>query len=548
MTPHSPAVAPRVPLCLAARPARDRVPAPLVLLALALAVALPAAPVAAQARFDRVLGALGVQPCAGSGCWSNHLRLVDLDGDGDLDIVFANYPDFFTGNNAPQPLVVYANNGSGVFTDVSASAVGGYVGNLRQVAVGDVTGNGLPDIYAPQGNGGPHVLFINQGGLVFVDQAASRLPTAYPAGGAARMADVDNDGDLDIIAADGYARPGPPFARLYRNDGSGVFTEVVGAFPATIDGIDISDLEVFDADRDFDLDVVVNAHSGGIGALWLNDGSGGFAAGGALAPAPPATANHSVTPCDVDGDGDLDLWFDNLATGLREQLQINDGAGNFSDETAARVTGNPGADDNGVACVDIDDDGDMDAVTISLGTTERLLENDGSGMFVHVPGVFPTPINCSLRGEFGDLNNDGRIDLVTAQGECSSLNEVYFGNSAIPIDTRAPVIVAVEDPGLVSPGATVALRFAVSDRTLDSGGPRLQRAFVAVGDPPAEVDAGAMGGDLYRAVLPAAAAGPVAFQACATDRRGNTGCSGPLGYLVSPLADVVFADGFEPLP
>ncbi len=443
--------------------------------------------------------------------------------------------------------MIYANNGSGSFSNVSAAAVGGYLGNLRQVAVGDVNGDGLPDIYAPQGDGSAPVLFMNQGSLVFADQAATRLPATYPAGAAARMGDVDNDGDLDIVAGDGYADSGPPFARLYLNDGGGVFSEAIGSLPASISGIDVSDIELVDVDRDFDLDLVLSAHSGGIGAHWLNDGTGAFSAGGSLAPPASGSFHYNVTPCDVDGDGDLDLWFDNIGGGLTEQLQINDGSGSFSDETALRVTGNPATDDNGVACADVDNDGDLDAVVISLGTPERLLQNDGTGRFTYVPGVFPAPTDCSLWGEFGDLDGDGRLDLVTGQGECSSSDEVYLGSILVPIDTQPPRILAVEDPGLVPADRMPVLRFAVQDASVADAGPHLDRAFVLI-DPDGaalEIDADFIGGDLFRAALPLAAGGPVSFRACAVDREGNQGCSATLQYAVDPLPEALFGDGFE---
>jgi hypothetical protein len=53
----------------------------------------------------------------------------------------------------------------------------------------------------------------------------------------------------------------------------------------------------------------------------------------------------------------------------------------------------------------------------SLGTPERLLVNDGTGNFTHVAGKFPAQTDCSRWGELGDLNGDGRLDLVTGQGE-----------------------------------------------------------------------------------------------------------------------------------
>jgi hypothetical protein len=498
-------------------------------------IVLSAGTAHAQAVVELVADALDPQACNGSGCWTNHLRVTDLDGDGDLDILLVNYPDFFDGGNTTQPLVVYENDGAGNFANASTTAVGNYAGTLRQVAVGDIDGDGDADLYAPSGNGAAHVLFVNGGNGVFTNQAATRLPTSsFPRGAAARMGDVDGDGDLDIFAADGYATSGPPFGRLYLNDGTGVFTEAVGAIPTSISGEDIDDVEFVDVDRDFDLDLIVNAHAGGIGALWLNDGQGRFTAGGTLAP--PATSNfhYNVTPCDVDGDGDLDLWVDNIGGGFTEQLQINDGQGNFSDQTSARVSGNPGADDNGVICVDIDDDGDFDAVVLSLGTPERLLVNDGTGNFTYVAGKFPAPTDCSLWGELGDLNGDGRLDLVTGQGECSSSDEVYFGNASMPVDTTAPKIIAVSPVPDVAQGASAVVRYAVSDSNVTDEGPRLARAYVVIdpGGSSTELSAVFLGGDLFRAELPTDVVGTRSFAVCAEDPAGNEACSGDLSYVV----------------
>ncbi|MFV8752839.1 FG-GAP repeat domain-containing protein [Nannocystaceae bacterium ST9] len=477
----------------------------------------------AWAGFGLDANALDPQACNGQGCWTNHMRLTDIDGDGDLDIVLANYADFFGGGDDPEPLVIYTNDGAGNFTNVSDTALGGHVGNHHQIAIGDVDGDGSRDIYGPDGSGGAHVLFINDGSGNFVDEADARLPGEYPQGGAARMGDVDGDGDLDIFVSADYSTNGPPYGYLYVNDGTGVFTTAQNAIPDSFSGSDIDDVEFFDADRDFDLDLLINPHNGAP-ALWLNDGSGNFAEGGSFAPPGPGSQFHyNAAPCDVDGDGDLDMWIDNTGGNYTEQLLINDGNANFTDETNARVTGNPGQDDNGVACVDIDDDGDLDGVVLSLGTPERLLENDGAGNFAYVPGVFPGPTDCTLWGEFGDLDGDGRIDLVTSQGECSSSDEVYLADDAEPTDSHAPVLIAVEEVPLdIEP----VVRFAVGDSTVTDEGPRLAKAYALV-DPAGaatEVAADFMGGDLFRVVLPAVDV-ETDVQFCAEDLAGNNACS-----------------------
>lgn len=507
----------------------------------ALIGSLVASPASAGGNaFDVVTDALDPQACDGQGCWTNHMRLADTDGDGDLDIILANYPDFFFGSATGEPLVIYENDGAAAFTNVSGTALGNYWGPHHQIAMGDVDGDGSLDIFSPAGSGDAYVLFINDGAGVFTNETAERMPGGpFPEGGATRMGDVDNDGDLDIFSADGYATDGPPFGHLYLNDGLGMFTEAAGAVPETISGSNIDDVEFLDVDRDFDLDLFVNAHSGGTGALWLNDGDGTFAAGPTVAPPGNDGFHYNAAPCDVDGDGDLDMWIDNIGGGYSEQLLINDGDGNLADETNARVTGNGGDDDNGVVCVDVDADGDFDAVVIALASPERLLENDGDGNFTFVTGVFPGSGNCSLWGEFGDLDGDGRIDFVTSQGECSSSDEVYLANDGVPVDTQAPTIIAVEEPGGVQAGDEVAVRFAVSDRVITDDGPQLARTFAVVEPEGAatSVDAVAMGGDLFRVVLPASEAGTVTFQVCAEDRNANVGCSENQTYDVGASAE-----------
>lgn len=469
----------------------------------------------------------GTQPCSGAseGCYTNYIRVADLDGDGDLDVVFPN------DGGVAQPLVVYENDGNAGFTDVSDTAVGDHTGRIRQVAIGDIDGDGDVDIYAPEATAAPAALFVNDGTGVFTDEGDTRLPDVTLATGSTRFGDLDDDGDLDIVAAD-HVVSGDVLVLL--NDGTGVFAELADAVPFNV-GQDINDLDLLDVDRDFDLDLLTNAHAGS-DRIWINDGTGTFedsdfnSAGG---------LHYGPGVCDVDGDTDLDIWIDNQGPSYTERLWANDGTGTFTDVTVAQVSGNvEGADDNGIICADTDSDGDLDAVVIALGNPERLLANDGAGNFTHVPGAFSGPGDSSLGAEMGDLDGDHRIDIVTGEGESGSfLNRVFLATAAVPTDTTPPRIIFVGAPPaeVLQPGEVGIIHYAVSDDALSDHGPRLASAYANV-DPRGAatiVPAFFMGGDLFRVELPSEGfAGEVTFQLCAEDPHGNTRCSDDLVYEV----------------
>jgi hypothetical protein len=497
----------------------------------------------AQALFQTQPNVFGAAGCTGAqaGCWTNYLRLTDLDGDGKLDVVFSNFGDFFGNGQMPQPLGVWIGDGAGGFTNQSQKIVGGLVKAVREVAIGDIDGDGDLDLYVPDALGAADLLFVNQGAGVFTDEAAARLPGVASHSGAARFADVDDDGDLDLFVADGYAVDATQIAHLYFNDGTGHFSpgddhlpamgeDILASDPAW--AIDPDDFDVFDADRDGDLDLLINNHNGRE-ILWLNDGTGRFTDASPNVPLPVGSPNkYNPGVCDVDGDGDLDIWIDNSAANYEEQLLINDGTGHFTDETDARVTGNAvGADDNGIVCADLDGDGDFDAVIVALDTAERVLINDGSGHFAARAGVFPGGKLSRLWLELGDVNGDGRLDEISGEGESGDMTErLNLGTAAAPVDVTAPVLSAIQrtDAGVY--------HFAVRDAAVGDEGPRLQRAFARVtsGGTQHETPATFMGGDLFR-VDPGALAGGATIQVCAIDFAGNASCADAPAPPAAPM-------------
>ena len=466
--------------------------------------------------------------CGSSGCWTNQIRLVDVNSDGLLDVIAANHPSFFADISTTEPLQIHISQPGRSLVESSLALVDDWHAALRQVGFGDVDLDGRTDFYAPQAVDLPAALYIQQADGSFTDQAESRLPEESPRASATRVGDLDADGDLDLVVTDGFAASGPPFAHVYRNE-AGVFTEIAGAVPSDVLSAGervIPDIALFDADGDLDLDLLIAPRSVGA-AILFNDGSGTFEST-RLLPAPASSASsYHVGVCDVDGDGDVDVWRSNTAASFAEQLLINDGSGGFTDETALRVSGNPGEDDSGVLCADVDSDGDHDAIVYSVSSPERLLRNDGDGNFAFVADAFPGETDCTASAQMGDIDGDGRLDLVTGQAECADRrNQVYFGNDRMAVDERAPRIVRIESLDELEPGSAPTVRFAVDDDVVSPDGPRIAGARAVV-DPDGSADtlaAFAMGGGLFRVVLPPLDE-TTPFQLCATDPAGNEGCS-----------------------
>jgi len=475
------------------------------------------------------------QPCfdaehpRAEGCYSSYVVAADLNGDGALDLLFANGGGYFVPATAA-PLAFYINDGHGLFTEAGAASFGGFSGRVRQVAVGDIDGDGDLDVFVPDAFGmQASALFLNDGQRSprFVDEAAARLPPHMRAS-AARFGDVDGDGTLDLVVAEWGDTPpiSPGIVRVFLNDGRGYFREKPGAVMGTGGtakpvGTGPVDLDLFDANDDFVLDILV-AHRKGSSELLLGDGTGSFRTDPSF-PRQQGLYVYGPDECDVDADGDLDIWLDNGGPNGSLALLINDGHGHFTDETAERLTGNAGAvDDNVVRCADVNGDGALDAVVGSVGSQRRVFQNDGHGHFSLQPSGFPVQQVSTLGLDIGDFDGDHRLDVVTAQGEKGPfLNRLYLGGAIVAKDERPPVVRALERLPADTPSGDVFVHFAVSDAETTDVGPRLKEATLEVDGTPTR--ARFVGGDLFRAKVHIGD-GPVSYRACATDAAGNHAC------------------------
>ncbi len=339
----------------------------------------------------------GVTGTPFSGVANGCVSFQDLDGDSDSDVLV-------TGSSIAK---LYQNDGNGVFTAISTSPFTGL--SYGAVEFADVDNDGDLDAFMNgQGASGFYsLIYLNDGNGGFTVDPSNIFPGL--ANAAADFADIDNDGDDDLMMS-GYGTG--QIVKLYTNDGSGLFTEVPNTpFPNVSSGA----IQFNDVDSDGDQDVFINGFTifvGNVGQLWLNDGSGSFTL--STSNTFEGSNNGNIAFADIDGDNDDDLLLTGYGNvGRIAHLYTNDGSGTFT----LIPSPFPGIQQGSIAFADIDNDQDMDlAIAGEIGSPStyaaQLYTNDGIGTFTLVAGTpFEPTITSGLI--FADIDNDLDSDLLT---------------------------------------------------------------------------------------------------------------------------------------
>ncbi len=445
MTPLNPG---RAALC----PGRARTltsldfPNPAMRTSLPLLVTLGLAPAALAQQFTLSTG------LPAQNLWTDGVAIADLDGDGDQDIVFAN-GSVYGGTGAAGALAqhLYLNNGAGSFTAAHAQLnVVNF--NAKMVIAEDFDKDGDQDLmYASGSTGSPPRLLLNNGSAVFTDVTATNVPALALRSFSLCAGDVDNDGDLDVVVSDGGTFGGVASqARLLINNGTGAFSDAT-ALRMPADLYNCQDISIFDYEGDFDLDIALSGKgSGGIqGRLYLNDGTGVFTVSTILNGLGTG-ATYEADWGDLDGDRDLDAMVQSIS-GVSEGWGRNDGVLVAPPEFT--FGGTNGGDDNEMVGFDYDVDGDMDVLVASLAAGGEKMYQNNAATFTYV-NVIQVQGDSSLDAGVADLDGDGDYDIVTAQGESGNFTNKIYRNNGAP-DTVRPIFLRTSTPSSIGPGGTL---------------------------------------------------------------------------------------------
>ncbi|MDB4402085.1 T9SS type A sorting domain-containing protein [Algibacter sp.] len=231
--------------------------------------------------------------------------------------------------------------------------------------------------------------------------------------GSCAMADIDNDGDLDLIITGADAQLTNRKTTLYSNDGLGNFTEIIGT--GLSNWSEGGKIAFADVDGDTDQDLLITGRDGSANYyvhFYLNDGSGNFTPD-TTQPFEPSIGGN-LEFADIDNDGDLDLFMtgrdnNNL---IFSKLYQNDGTGGFSEMTSTPFLSEGGS---ASAFFDMDNDNDLDLILAGKNNSNQkkttLYENDGAGNFSLVSNTPFENVDFAAIA-IDDSDNDSDLDVL----------------------------------------------------------------------------------------------------------------------------------------
>ena len=327
--------------------------------------------------------------------------LGDLDGDGDLDVVFANPMRSHS--------EVWLNDGTGRLLNTGQELTQYGHG----VALADLDEDGDLDafIVCHQFITGSKI-YLNDGSGIFTESGQD-LQDANLSGVEIHLIDLNGDGHTDAHVV--YYDPAGLPDRVYLNDGAAQFHD---------SGLALEEDTIAWGDLDQDGDVDYFGKRDGVGyVVQLNDGSGIFHEGWQMED--EDTTIGAVALADFDLDGDLDALVTNghRTTGyFPSRLFWNSGDGTFTDSQQQLNETSAGE----LAVGDLDLDGDLDVVVSNMNRPNEVWLNT-HGALIDSGLRLGEISEVSGRPTLGDLDEDGDLDLIMGNFEGGA--EVWFNTT-----------------------------------------------------------------------------------------------------------------------
>lgn len=286
----------------------------------------------------------------------------------------------------------------------------GAKGSTMDAQVADLEGDGDLDIVLAN-EFQPNTILINDGTGIFSNGTFNKLPQEDHDSEDVVIGDFNSDGFLDLIfcSEDDVVLNRENVHEYYLGNG-------LGRFHASTNVLDDSEANAVifaDISMDGHLDLIFG--NNGLNNLLINDGNGRFHRDTTRLPKIKRTT-QDLALLDIDNDGDLDLFEANEDGNV---LLVNDGKGFFSDMAKSNLPQGINMETRKVSFADVDGDKDLDIflsnVEFILGKVRqnRLYLNDGSGIYSDVTtSHLPGDNDHTIDAIFEDIEGDGDVDLV----------------------------------------------------------------------------------------------------------------------------------------
>jgi len=352
---------------------------------------------------------------------SRSVNWVDYNNDGYLDLFVSNGPSSRANN------FLYKNNGDGTFTKITDVSVVNDPGSYDGSTWADYDNDGFIDAFTVTWYGQKNRLHRQRNGL-FEKIISGNVANDNTYSETASWSDYDNDGYLDLYVANSA---GNLANILYHNNGDGTFSKIVTGAIVTDAKISRS-VSWCDFDNDGYVDLFVANEGNNNNSLYWNNGDGTFTAETAGEIVNDGGDSFGSSVGDINNDGYFDIFVANNSN-QNNFLYINNGNRTFTKVSSGIVVNDAGYS-IGSAFGDIDDDGDIDLFVTNgySGTSQTknfLYVNDGSGSFTKIDtGVVATDQGWSYGTALGDYDRDGDLDIFTANWFGANQNNSLYKN------------------------------------------------------------------------------------------------------------------------
>lgn len=345
------------------------------------------------------------------------MGLVDLDGDGDLDVVLIGA--------ASGQIGIFENDGTGHFINRSATSGLPALTRGSSLAAADFDGDHDLDLFIGDYQGS-NVLARNDGGLHFTNICSPAGMAANEPSEGCTWGDMNGDTRLDLYVPNYIDSSGTPRAnRLYRNQGGSAFVDM-GEGTGVGNSLDPTFLSTFfDYDRDGDADLYIGNDRGTGPAvsnhLFRNNGSGQFTDVTAASGTAAEVDCMGIAIGDLDRNGYQDIYVTNLPVNNGNELLMNQGNGTFVSQTVAAGVGSFRIG-WGTTFLDFDNDGWLELYVCDMNAENRLYNIDGVYPAVDIaPAMAVNSFGISYCLAKGDVDGDGDLDLLVEKRDSNIL-------------------------------------------------------------------------------------------------------------------------------